>query len=70
MDDDVKFDYKFKLIDYKPYSPSNFVEAYYGPTLSKYLVGWNPEAQYSSASIEIDKNKLALDLLNPSTSVS
>lgn len=59
MDEDVRFDYKFKLIDYRPCNPSNFVEAYYGPALSKYLVGWNPEDQYSSSTMEIDKIKLA-----------
>jgi hypothetical protein len=59
MDDDVKFDYKFKLIDYRPCNPSNFVDAYYGQELSKYLVGWNPEDQYSSFTMEIDKNILA-----------
>lgn len=59
MDEDVIFDYKFKLIDYRPCNPSNFVEAYYGPALSKYLVGWNPEDQYSSSTMEIDKIKLA-----------
>ena len=53
------FEYKFKLIDYRPCNPSNFVEAYYGPILSKYLVGWNPDDQYSSSTMEIDKNKLA-----------
>ena len=59
MDEDVRFDYKFKLIDYRPCNPSNFVEAYYGPALSKYLVGWNLDDQYSSSTMEIDKTKLA-----------
>ena len=37
------FDYKFKIIDYKPCDPRNFIESYYGPTLQKYLVGWSPD---------------------------
>lgn len=55
MSDDIKIDYKFKLIDYRPCNPANLIEAYYGPVLSKYLMGWNPNEQYSSTSIEIDK---------------
>jgi hypothetical protein len=42
-DEDVKFDYKFKLIDYKPCNPVNLIEAYFGSCLSKYLIGWNPD---------------------------
>ena len=62
MEDDlpVQFEFKFKIIDYKPCNPRNFIESYYGPILQKYLVGWNPDEQYNVAPsmLMLDKDMI------------